>query len=51
MKAKLFTFFSNNLHVFLMQLETSRVFNEVLLLAHEYNINHKIFILLAYTMS
>lgn len=51
MKAKLLTFFSGNLHVFLMNLETSRAFKEVLLLAQEYNINHKIFMLLTYTVS
>ena len=46
MKAKSFTFFSSNLHVFLCSWKTSSIFKEVLLLAQEYNINHKIFMLL-----
>jgi len=45
------TYHESNLHVFFMQLETSRVYKEILLLAQEYSINHKIFMLLTYTMS
>lgn len=50
-ESKITCFFSSNLQVFFMQLKTSRVFKEVLLLAQEYNINHKIFMFLIFPLS
>lgn len=49
-ESKIIHFSSSNLRFF-MQMETSRVFKEILLLAQEYNINDSIFMLLTYTMS
>lgn len=37
-ESKIIHISSSNLHVFFMQMETSRVFKEILLLAQEYNI-------------